>query len=262
MIGIIVVSIIFKFGNFMDSKVTLEPFLNKLKADVFASTVEKTITECFSSPPPHSLEPKKVWKQKIRSELMDLYSGQAAIDKITAGFDAIASDLHRHLSSKEFEKISKEWEEGVKKWISLAKEKPTAPSECLQEMMGISEETLTQFYQAAQRYFRHKDFQKASDALYVIVGLDPRRYNVWLALGLSEAHNHRFEQALISFSMASIADSESPYPYIYSAEVCIKENRMDEAKIYCDLAKEAVENGKLEDKQLLNVIQKLKSGKL
>jgi len=144
----------------MNTKIILDPFLSRLKADVFSPLVEKTMSEYFPSPPPNSLEPRKVWEEKTRNELMNLYSGQTSIDKSTAGFDAIASDLHRHLSPKEFEKILREWEEGVEKWISFAKEKPTTQFECLQEMMGISEETLTHFYQAAHRYFRHSGKNK------------------------------------------------------------------------------------------------------
>lgn len=240
----------------------LEPYLNNAKVEIFGSLVEEAMKQYFPAPPPNSLEPKEVWEQKKRNELMDLFSGQAAIDKSIAGFDAIVQDLNGHLSQANIERISQEWEHGVEAWIakSLLKDKERkTPPESLMEILEISEETLNEFYQAANRYFKHKDFQKASDAFYIIAGLDPRRYNVWISLGLSEAHNHRFESALISFSMASIIDANSPDPYLFSAECCLRDRQIEEAKIYLELAEEAVNNSTLKDKQSLqNSIQNLK----
>lgn len=164
----------------MTIKLLLDKLLFKLKTEVFSSVVEETLSKY--SPSPNSLEPKQVWEKKIQEKLLDLYSGQAAVDKLIAGFDAIANDLYLHLSPEEFEKIEKEWEKGLEKWTVLAEESTTTKSECLLEMIGISEETLSHFYQAGNRYYILKDFQKASDAFYAIVGLDYRRYDIWLAL--------------------------------------------------------------------------------
>jgi tetratricopeptide (TPR) repeat protein len=240
----------------MNTKLILDQLLVKLKTEVFNSVVEETLSKY--SLPPNSLEPKKVWEQKIRKRLLDLYSGQAAVNKTIAGFDAIANDLYLHLGPEEFEKIEKEWKKGLEKWTELAKEPTTTKSECLLEMIGISEETLTQFYQAANRYYIKKDFQKASDAFYAIVGLDYRRYHIWLALGLSEAQKQQFEPALISFSMASILNKDTPYPYIYSAECCLEDHRIEEAKKYLALAQKAINDGNMDDKQkLFQSIQKL-----
>lgn len=247
----------------MNTKNALEPFLNKAKAEIFTSLVEEAMREYFPTPPPNILEPKKIWEQKRREELMDLFSGQAGIDKSIAGFEAIIEDLNGHLSPKDMERISQEWEHGVEVWIAKANFKmhneEEKPSKSLMKIMGISEEMLTYFYQAANRYFKHKDFQKASDAFYAIAGLDPGRYNVWIALGLSEARNQHFESALISFSMASIIDADSANPYLFSAECCLKNNRIEEARVYLELAQEAANNSTFKDKQLLlTSIQNLK----
>lgn len=245
----------------MDSKTALAPFLNKLKGEVFASIVEETMKDM---PPPHSnsLEPKHVQETKTRQEAMDFLSGQASLDKIAAGFDAIVHDLSSHLSPSDMEKISEEWTHGVATWIALVNPEDKSKREMpdsLQEMMGISEETMSHFYQAGSRYFEHNDFQKASDVFYVIISLDPRRHNVWVALGLAEARNLRYEPALISFSMASITDMDDHLPYIYSAQCSLKCNRPQEAEIYLNLAKESVEKSSLKDKQkLLGEIQNVR----
>lgn len=247
----------------MDIKNTLEPFLNKAKAELFTTYVEEAMKEYFHTPPPNILESKEVWKKKNSTELMDLFSGGSAMDKTIAGFEAINEDLEVHLSTVDRERISQEWEHGVEAWIAKSKkieEQTTPPPESLMEILELSENTFNDFYQAANRYFKQKDFQKASDAFYSIAGLDARRYNVWISLGLSEAHNQRFEPALISFSIASIIDPAAPEPYLFSAECCLKDNRREEARIYLDLAEEAVKNSARNDKHiLLTTIQNLKN---
>ena len=58
--------------------------------------------------------------------------------------------------------------------------------------------------------------------------------------------------------MASITNTASPYPYIYSAECCLQDDRSDEAKSYLHLAKEALEKSQLANKKsLLNSISNL-----
>lgn len=240
-------------GRIMDTKATLEPYLNKAKVELFAPLIEEVMKEHFAMPPPNSLESKEVWEEKKRKELMDLFSGQAVIEKTIAGFDAISEDLQGNLSLADRERISQEWKHGVETWIAKAHSKEqiveAKPQESLMGLMGISEETLNDFYQAANRYFKHQDFQKASDAFFAIAGLDPRRYNVWLALGLSEVHNQRTEPALISFSLASIINPVPPDPYFFSAECCFKDRRNEEAKIYLELAEEAIKNSPPKEKQ-------------
>lgn len=245
----------------MNTKELLQPYLDKAKSELFTSLVDQVMKEHFLTPPPNILEPKEIWEQKKRNELIELFSGQAAIDKTARGFDAIIENLNSLLSPQEMEKVSQEWERGVENWIAETKivQENATPKGSLMKIMGLSEELFVKFYQAANRYFEYKDFQKASDAFYAIAGLDPSRYNVWMALGLSEAHNQRYEQALISFSLASLIDAGSPHPYIFSAECCLKENRREEAKIYVELAEEAVNHSTLKDKQsLLASIQNLK----
>lgn len=242
----------------MDTKSALKSYLNPIKSEVFGALIEETMQEM--APPPNSLESKEAWRGKTENALMEAISGQATIDKTADGFDAIMEDLRTHLSTSAVENISKEWELGIERWVEKAKlEEGMNPPDTLLEALGISEETLNHFYHAGMRYFANKDFKKASDVFYAIAGLDPRRYNVWLHLGLSEAHLERYEPALISFSMASIMNIDAPYPYIYSAECCLKDSRKDEARSYLDLAQEAVEKEQPGNKQtLLNSINHLK----
>lgn len=228
-------------------------FLEKLKTELIAPEVERIMKE--QAPPPNGLEPQKVWEQKLRTNLMDLFSGEAVLNKMNEGFEAISENL----TPVEIEKISEEWRRGVELWIEKSKSKEEKePPLCLQEIMELSEETLGRFYTAGNYFFEHQEYHKASDIFYVIISLDPRRYNCWMALGLSEVHQQRWEPALISFSMASIMNIESPYPYLYSAECCLRDHRKEEAAVYKNLAKEAIENGDFKNKQeLLNSLHRI-----
>lgn len=241
----------------MDVKNKIDPFMSKIKAEMFEPFVEEVMKEHFSVPPPNIIESKSVWEKKKKAELMDLFSGQAVLDKIVAGFEAISEYLKTHLSSADMDRVAKEWELGTEKWIARVNSaeaiKEEKPAKSLMGIMGLSEDLLIYFYQAANHYFEHKDFQKASNAFFTITHLDPGRYNVWIALGLSEARNERFEPALVSFSMASILDPAAPHPYLFSAECSLKNKQTEEAKIYLQLAEEAVNNSTIHDKQLLSI---------
>jgi tetratricopeptide (TPR) repeat protein len=248
----------------MNTKAILAPFFNTIKSQIVGPIVEKTMEDHFSAPPPHNLEPVHVWKEKARLRLTDLFSGQGAIDKMTAGFDAIAEVLRGHLNHAEYDHLHEEWKNGVERWLALMhpdaihSEISEIRAECLQDIMSISEETMIHFYEAGNTYFKQQNFHKASEAFYVVISLDHRRYNAWVALGLSEVRNKHWDHALYSFAMASITNISSPYPYIYSAECCLEADRHDEAKNYLILAKESLENSQLSNKKsLLNSISKL-----
>lgn len=215
--------------------------LKELREDFFTPTVDRLIKEHYSIPPEGLLEPKNVWQGKIRAQLMDALSGEHQLRRIRAGFQAIAHELKA--KPQLFEKVSVAWEHGIEKWAQQmeALEK-THPTDTLFQILGLSEEILEEFYQAANHYFHHKEYEKAADALYAIASLDPTRFNVWIAFGISEAKLGRIESALVAFSFATMINMKSPYPYLYSAQVCIQASRTKEAKIYLNLAKEAIEH--------------------
>src|SRR5262245_14441032 len=103
----------------MDTKSALAPFFNKLREELLAPIVEETMKSHFSTPPPNTMEPKQIWEQKTRKELMDIFSGQGLIDKTANGLDAIVADLKSHLSPQDMEKISEELNHGVETWIQV-----------------------------------------------------------------------------------------------------------------------------------------------
>lgn len=228
----------------------MEPFLTTLGEDLFASDIEKIMKEHCKVQPPGSLEPKHIWEEKIRRGLMDIATGKGASEKATSGFDAIAADLKGHLSPIEMKKIQQEWEQGIRQW------KDSQGGSCLAEALGISEETLVRFYEAASHYFEAGHFSKASDAFYVISVLDARRHNVWVALALSEMNLSRWNSAIICFAMASLTDGTAPLPYLYSAECCLNDHRKGEAEVYLELAKNAMSTyATKEEYYLLNKIK-------
>lgn len=218
----------------MNIKNQTRSFLEKIKTELFAADVEKIMAEHYQNQPPGSLEPKHIWQEKVRTSLMELLSGQSATDKAADGFEALTYDLQRTLAPAQMDQIAQEWQSGIENWKNAQK------AECLSESLGISEETLIHFYQAANRYFAAQSFEKASNAYYAISTLDPRRHSVWVGLGLSEARLEHWTQAIVSFAMASITDPKAPRPYLYSAECCLKDNRGDEAKIYLNLAEKVL----------------------
>lgn len=215
-----------------------------IKEEILAPLVDELMATEYAVAPPNPLVSPKAWKEQKRKELLDLYSSQKEIDRISSAVAALRSDFEATLSPIEFDKYQEEWENGVKRMLELFN-KPldesmtSLPLTSLKEMMNLSEPFLELLYSAGVKHYQSQDFVKSADIFFLLSQIDCNRYNVWISLGLSEMKITQFEPALNAFAMASLIRSTSPYPYLYSAECCIELGKAQDCGVYIDLAKEA-----------------------
>lgn len=87
----------------------------------------------------------------------------------------------------------------------------------LQEIMGISQERMEQFYQAAYNLFQAGKESQAADAFFFLTALNPAVHVYWVALGMVEQALHHYQEALSAYAMSSLTGVEDPLPYYHSA---------------------------------------------
>lgn len=219
--------------------------VQKFEKEIVSPIVDQVMATEYSVAPPDPLVPEKVWKERMRGELTTFLSGKEAMQRMESATEALLRHIHSNLSQVEIQELAKEWEMGVEKITELFEKKVEGPVEIipiitLQKIMNLSEKSLEIFYMAGVNLYEAKDYKKASDVFFLLTLIDYQRHNIWLSLGLSELKNNHFEQALNAFSMAAITKSESPLPYIYSAECCVALQRKEEASAYLELAKDGL----------------------
>ena len=178
------------------------------------------------APPPkeNPLVPKEQIVKEAKTVLTEYLQGKDLRERIARGYQVIFRELKAHSTPVVIERIQGELEgcfnEVKKNTKNLIKETPKEEDawRSFQEIYGISDETINDFYSCGFRLYEQKSYQEAADVFYVVSMLDYRRYNVWMSFGSAEKQLENWEQALIAFSMASLADMELPLPFIYSTE--------------------------------------------
>ncbi|MDP1834865.1 MAG: SycD/LcrH family type III secretion system chaperone [Chlamydiales bacterium] len=86
-----------------------------------------------------------------------------------------------------------------------------------QEILGYSDETMEQFYNAAYSLMQKHRYKEASDAFVFLTTLNPFVPEYWLGMGMCEQINQDYEQALVAYSMVVIGDRYQPLAHYHSA---------------------------------------------
>jgi type III secretion system low calcium response chaperone LcrH/SycD len=106
----------------------------------------------------------------------------------------------------------------------------------LQQTYEISNETMSYLYQAAKRLLDKKYYIEAAAAFAFLSLFSPTVCDFWTSLGTASSKLHREEEAILSFSLAALANPNTPWPHLYSAD-CYKTLKNYEMALECtDLA--------------------------
>jgi tetratricopeptide (TPR) repeat protein len=201
----------------------------ELDAKIIDPMIEEIVNSDYAKPPPGSIISEDLWKKKTQSELKRYFHLDPVFEIIDSGFEAIGKDFEM-LAPAEKQKIQNEWAEGIRR---LTKSFPNGdskapqevqtevPPQMLDELMGLSEDTIVYFYKIGVQLYEQQQYQKASNVFTLLTMLNMGRPEVWIALGLSEQRLENYETALNAFAMGVATDIDAPIPYIHLAECCI-----------------------------------------
>jgi tetratricopeptide (TPR) repeat protein len=146
--------------------------------------------------------------------------------KIEKGFRKIVESLPEMFESYK-DPSSKEVIQAVGQMITVASvliKEPVpalariAEGERIQDLLGVTENTLSSMYIAAKYLYEHQQYDEAASAFCLLSLLNPSYPALWQGLGNSEYFLGRYQEALIAYNCASLMDSENPLPHILSAK--------------------------------------------
>ncbi len=99
-----------------------------------------------------------------------------------------------------------------------------------QQQLGISNDMMQEFYEAAQSYLSDGQYQEASDCFLFLLVLNPLESTLWIQSG----HASRFlgdpNEALQAYSMAMFSDPDDPFPHYWAALVYIDQKQYEQAR--------------------------------
>ncbi len=96
-----------------------------------------------------------------------------------------------------------------------------------QDILEISDELMSKFYQAAQKLFEHEKHIDAADAFLFLVTLNPHVYEYWLGLGMTLQLLGQTEEAVDAYEMAALCKASDPVPYFYLAKCLFELHERD-----------------------------------
>lgn len=241
---------------------TMQTNINKYITEL-TNSIAPVIDQIMSTlnAPANSLVPENVWREQTKQKLTNYATGADIKERIDSGFELIVTDIESHLTPVEINGIKNEFREGIPKLYTVLAQKKSeedqnTPPKTPQCIMNISDSTIENFYSVGMRYFNIKSFEPASHIFFVLTILDFYRHNLWLAYGLAEQNCGNMDTALQAYARAALTNADSPLPFMYSVECCLKIGETQQAKSYVDLALDAFDkNSELNKEFLPRIIQ-------
>lgn len=137
--------------------------------------------------------------------------------------------------------------------------------ETLQQIVGVSDETLEEIYTLAHGYYTRGQYEESTNLFLLLVGSAPRVYKYVLGLAASHHQQKSYENAAAGFFLALHLEPENPIPAYYITDCLLKQNFFEEAEecvgLTIDICADRPEYRALKEKCLL-INQTIKSKKL
>ncbi len=100
----------------------------------------------------------------------------------------------------------------------------------VQEMLGLSDDLLSAFYDRGKEFFYDKKYEQAALIFHLLTHLNPFLFDPWLGLGICWEKNHAYFDAVYSYLMALLVNSNNPAPHLYCARCYIAIGEIHKAR--------------------------------
>lgn len=210
----------------------------------------------------HSVVPQDVQKKRLELELDSIFTTFKR--RVENGIHHIINTVVE-LSKTNKDFVKSELAIDLKKFVDffyhLKKERKTIDeylkkllqeNKTLQEVCGVSDQTLEMFYKAAKHLHEQHNFEQAADAFGLLTILNGRKAQFWLGLGNAEYLCSRFEPALLALTFAIALEPQNPIPHIQAARCYEKIQQLDFAMNSLDVALVL-----MKDKKEFSALQKI-----
>lgn len=169
--------------------------------------VFKPVIDLASDATPNLLVPEQAQKEEAQAKFLSHIEKFAS--RILKGYHI----LLREIDMLRFEDPSFISDDSWDKLNDITKQEEISFSDCekkdIKSIFGLSENEIDKLYSAADKLFIEERYHEASDALFFISNIEPTNSVFWLALGMSEYFQERWQEAIQAF-MFGMAASETP----------------------------------------------------
>ncbi len=117
-----------------------------------------------------------------------------------------------------------------------------ARDKTLQDIFGLSDETMEKLYQGAKFLYEQQNYTEASAAFSVLSCISPTNHTFWMGFANSEYFCHNYESALVAYAMAGQANSHDPLCHFFSARCYEALKQKDQAINSIELALLVISN--------------------
>lgn len=158
-------------------------------------------------------------KQDHKAQLSEFFKFKEFNERMKRAQDLITNALPSFVTSEAFLKIKEELDNSsdyFNRFIESAEDldRPIL----LQEMFGLSDETLLQIYAFGRNLVEKKNFQDACAIFALLATLAPHVSSYWIAEGACMQGLNQHEEAIAAFNGAKLLNPLDPAPIAYSIE--------------------------------------------
>lgn len=190
--------------------------------------------------PQNQLLPRKVQLDRIKRELNANVNLKGMLEKIEKAFTYIKEKLPPQKDgavSEEKEEENPDESEEDKKTMTLQKE------------FKIPQKNIEGIYKMGYEAFENKDYENASNVLYLVATLAGNVYEYWMAYASSLMALGDVENALKTFVVAMLMNDENPEPHLWAARCYLILKNAPDAKIEMEIAEELLKLGSPQEEQ-------------
>ncbi|MBS0637732.1 MAG: hypothetical protein JSS12_09480 [Verrucomicrobia bacterium] len=153
----------------------------------------------------HSLNPIVQRMQHGMSQILEFLTSSAAHDPIS-----LSEDVTQQLC--QIAAVASVMSENPQEYLMML-----ARDKTLQEIFGLTDETMEKLYQAAKYLYEQQNYYEAAAAFSVLACICPANHTFWMGFGNSEYFCHNYQSALVAYSLAAQTNSHDPLCHFFSA---------------------------------------------
>jgi tetratricopeptide (TPR) repeat protein len=173
--------------------------------------------QCLATP----LKSAALYKQAHRNQLIELFQFKKQNERIIHALDLITNMMPSFTSADGYAKVKEEMDNSsayFSRFMESAGAEPSDKPILLQEMLGLSDETLLHIYAFGRALVEKGNTQDACALFTLLTILAPHVESYWISQGVCMQDSGLHEEAIAAFNAAKFLDPLDPAPIVYSIE--------------------------------------------
>lgn len=211
-----------------------------VKQEVETFIPDESYYKMFATP----LKPPSAFRNAHREKLIDFFKFEELQEQLEEAPKIILNLMPTFVPVDDFTKIKDELNKSINHFIRIAismgesSEKPPI----LQELFGISDESLVHIYELGIDLVKQNNHKDANALFVFLTTMTPYVPSFWIAQGACLQALDRHEDAVEMFKTAKLLKPVDPLALVYLIESYKNLKREDEAKVELETLKTLVES--------------------